>query len=266
MQETMQNILDLDTFPIVHRHSDAYGELVSRCQAELRDTGMFNLEGFVKADACKAAVQEIAPVMRDHSFTHRRSHNIYFLDTVPGLDPGHPALNKVETINHTVCADQMSGMIIHRIYEFPSLLEFLADVMAKEQLYLMDDPLARVNVMAYRQGEALNWHFDRSEFTTTLLLQSPESGGEFEYRSGLRGDDDPNYQGVAKLLDGTDPDKQKLNLSPGTLNIFRGKNTAHRVTAVQGKTERMIAVFSYYDFPGKIFSENERIGFYGRPA
>ena len=73
---------------------------------------------------------------------------------------------------------------------------FLAKVLDKRQLYLMEDPLARVNVMAYRSGEALNWHFDRSEFTVTLLLQEPEAGGVFQYRRDLRWDDDPNYQGV----------------------------------------------------------------------
>ena len=69
----------------------------------------------------------------------------------------------------------------------------------------MPDPLARVNVMSYREGEALNWHFDRSEFTTTLLLQAPKAGGAFEYRSDLRTDTDPNYAGVARLLSGQDP-------------------------------------------------------------
>ena len=262
----MQNLLDLDKFPIAHRNSDSYGDLVSRCQAELDRTGMFNLEGFLRPDACALAVKEIVPVMRESSFTHRRSHNIYFLDAVEGLDPEHPALRKVETVNHTVCADQIPGAIILKVYEYPPLLEFLADVMEKDRLYLMDDPLARANVMEYRQGEALNWHFDRSEFTTTLLLQSPDAGGVFEYRTGLRSDNNPNYNGVACLLENTDPQKQELSLSPGTLNIFRGKNTAHRVTAVEGGRDRIIAVFSYYEFPGKNFSERERIGFYGRPA
>ena len=58
--------------------------------------------------------------------------------------------------------------------------------MEKETLFTMRDPLARVNVMSYREGEALNWHFDRSEFTTTLLLQEPSGGGEFQYRTDLR--------------------------------------------------------------------------------
>ncbi len=120
--------------------------------------------------------------------------------------------------------------------------------------------------MSYQAGQALNWHFDRSEFTTTLLLQAPERGGEFEYRTDLRSDDDPNYDGVAKLLNGQDDRIKKIALTPGTLNVFRGKNTAHRVTPVEGENARIIAVFSYYDRPGVTFSQEERVGFYGRAS
>ena len=35
---------------------------------------------------------------------------------------------------------------------------------------------------------------------------------------------------------------------------------------VEGERERMIAVFSYYERPGVMFTEEERIGFYGRAA
>ncbi|MEY3533171.1 MAG: hypothetical protein RI979_1195, partial [Pseudomonadota bacterium] len=133
-------------------------------------------------------------------------------------------------------------------------------------LFTMDDPLARVNAMQYGAGEGLNWHFDRSEFTTTLLLQAPKAGGAFEYRTDLRSAEDPNYGGVARLLTGQDPDLQSITLEPGTLNVFRGKNTAHRVTPVQGDTTRIIAVFSFYEKPGVRFTEEEQRGFYGRAA
>ena len=133
------------------------------------------------------------------SFEHRGSHNIYFLDSIEGIETSHLALKKVETVNHTVCADQIAESIVTEIYNYEPMLDFLSDVMEKPELFLMKDPLAKVNVMSYRHGESLNWHFDRSEFTTTLLLQEPESGGEFEHRKDLRSDDDPNYSGVAEL-------------------------------------------------------------------
>ena len=116
------------------------------------------------------------------------------------------------------------------------------------------------------QGEQLNWHFDRAEFTTTVLLQAPASGGEFQYRSVLRSESDPNYDGVARLLAGEDERVQILPLQPGTLNVFKGKNTAHRVTPVEGDRPRIVAVFSYYETPGFAFSDAERLGFYGRTA
>ena len=262
----MHNLIDLHTYPIHEPASEDYGALVARCRDELNDSGMFNLSGFLRPEACTEAVREIMPVMAEHSFTHRRMHNIYFLDEVPGVAPGHPALNKMETINHTVCADQLGNDIVVTVYEYPPLKRFLADTMSKSKLFLMDDPLARINVMSYREGEALNWHFDRSEFTITLLLQAPVGGGEFQYRPSLRNEHDPNFDGVACLMAGRDRNIKTLMSKLGSLTVFRGKNTAHRITPVEGAKERMIAVYSYYEFPGKVFTEEERIGFYGRAS
>jgi len=260
----MHDLLDLDAFPLDRPESAAHAALVERCRDDLARDGMFNLTGFLKPDAARAAVAEIAPAMAARSFTHKRRHNIYFEDEIPSLAADHPALRLCETVNHTLCADQIAGCVVMKVYSYAPLARFLAETMDKKGLYPMEDPLARVNVMAYRRGEALNWHFDRAEFTTTLLLQAPEAGGAFVYRPALRTDDDPNYAGVARLLNGDDPDARVLDLAAGTLNVFRGKNTAHRVTPVAGGRERVIAVFSYYERPGVTFSQAERIGFYGR--
>ena len=46
--------------------------------------------------------------------------------------------------------------------------------------------------------------------------------------------------------------------------MFAGKNTLHRVSTVRGSRSRMIAVYSYYDRPDVQFSDEERLGFYGR--
>ncbi|RWC89537.1 MAG: 2OG-Fe(II) oxygenase [Mesorhizobium sp.] len=262
----MEDILDLDRYPLDREGSPEWDRLVQQSLAALSVDGMFNLEGFLRPGIAEQAVREIKPVMDTRSHVHKRLHNIYFKPSIPELAPDHPALRKVETISHTVCADQIPGSTVMAIYEYEPLVRFLAATMGKARLHVMQDPLARTNVMAYRAGEALNWHFDRSEFTITLLLQQAERGGDLEYRTDLRSDEDPNYEGVARLLEGRDPEARVLHMKPGTLNVFRGKNTAHRVTTVQGDRERMIAVFSYYEKPGVMFSEEERVGFYGRAA
>lgn len=261
----MQDILDLTRFPIDQTGTPAWEALVARCRADMAANGMFNLDGLMRPEVAAEAAQGLAPKFEAESFAHARMHNIYFKKSIPELPDDHPALALRETSNRTLCADQLGEGALMRLYEWPPFIAFLAACTGKDRLYAMGDPLARVNVMSYGAGEALNWHFDRSEFTTTLLLQAPDGGGAFQYRSDLRSDTDPNYDGVAALLRGEDAPRQ-IDLSAGTLNVFAGKNTAHRVTPVEGDAARVIAVFSYYETPDVMFSEEERVGFYGRAS
>ncbi|MEM6374148.1 MAG: 2OG-Fe(II) oxygenase [Pseudomonadota bacterium] len=261
----MNELIDLNRYPLETPGCPAWVDLVERCKSNLAQDGLFNLPGFVRSAALPAAVDELRSALDHDAFPHERRHNIYFSKDIRDVDARHPALAEFKTANRTVCADQMGRAAVIRLYEWEPFRQFLAAVMEKSELFTMHDRLARVNVMAYRDGQALNWHFDRSEFTTTLLLQAPEAGGAFEYDQDLRSDTDPNYDGVADLLAGRRR-PTRLELEPGCLNIFKGKNTAHRVTPVRGAVDRIIAVFSYYDRPGVAFSDRERIGFYGRAS
>lgn len=260
----MKQLVDLEKYPLDRLDEDVGRALVAECREDLAREGLFNLAGLLRPAVIAELLDELKPLIREASFTHRRRHNVYFLPEMDELPADHPALAELETVNHTVCADQFPGNALMQLYGWPPFIDFLARVMQKPQLYPMTDPLACLNVMAYRDGEALNWHFDRSEFTTTLLLQSAETGGEFEYKTGLRSDDDPNYAGIGEFLRGDQSDVSRLKLSPGTLNVFRGTNTLHRVSPVQGEGERIIAVFTYYERPNVRFSDEENIGFYGR--
>ncbi len=258
----MQAILDLERYPL--DQPDLLGDLIVHCRTLLRQQGMFNLDRFVRQEAVNGIVNQLTPLFDGAAFTHARSHNIYFSEDPAGLPGDHPALTTFETINHTLCADQFEGSALLDIYQWPPLIEFLAAVIGKGCLYPMQDPLASVNVMRYGQGEALNWHFDRSEFTTTLLLQAADRGGEFQYVSDLRSEEDQNYEGVGAFLTSDQSAARTLPLDPGTLNVFLGRNTAHRVSPVEGNRDRMVVVFSYYDKPGVRFSDEELLGFYGR--
>ncbi len=262
----MNRLLDLARYPIDDLSSAAGEKLVADCQDKLASEGIFSLEGFILPDALSRCVDEMKPLIEEVSFAHMRKHNIYFKKNPDDIAADHPALQNFETINHTVCADQMPNSLVCQLYEWQPFIDFLAAVMGKDVLYRMEDPLARANVMAYRHGESLNWHFDRSEFTTTVILQSPKAGGAFQYRNNLRTDDNPNYDGVANLLNGKDTDVQTLMIEAGTLNVFKGVYTAHRVTPVEGPTERIVSVYSYYEEPDVMFSDKERLGFYGRTA
>jgi len=259
----MNHLIDLQRFPLDRLDSAAGEALVAQCIADLEARGMFTLEGFMRREVIDAMLPELLRKLASESFRHAREHNIYFDDAITDLPADHPALARVETINHTLCGDQIAEPL-RQVYLWPQLTEFLARVMGKQALYPMADPLACANVMGYYEGEGLNWHFDRSEFTTTLLLQAPQKGGDFQYRQALRSAADPNYDGIARLLQGDDPDVATLKLGAGDLNVFKGVDTAHRVTPPVGDRARVITVFTYYESPGRMFSDEENLGFYGR--
>ena len=255
--------IDLDRYPLDQPGSTAWRQMVAGAQAGLSRDGLFNLPGFLTPAALDRTLAHVQPRLATESFHHSRWHNIYFKDAVDGLAPDHPALQKVETANHTLCHDQLADTPLDRIYRYDGFIRFLEAVMDQPRLHIMDDPLAGVNVLEYRDGEALNWHFDRSIFTTTLLLQEAREGGLFEYARNLRSADDPNHAGIADLLGGAIQPTQ-LEQSAGTLNVFLGVNTAHRVSRVHGSPSRIVAVLSHYDQPGQAFSDTERMGFFGR--
>ncbi|HEY5738933.1 MAG TPA: 2OG-Fe(II) oxygenase [Gammaproteobacteria bacterium] len=261
----MNELIDLERYPLDRLDSPAGERLVECCLAELESGGMFTLKGFLRREAIDAMLDDLQRRMRDESYTHAREHNIYFDDEIDGIPADHPALRRVRTVNHTLCGDQLAEPLL-QVYHWPGMTDFLARVMNKTALFPMADPLACANVLGYYAGEGLNWHFDRSEFTTTLLLQAAERGGEFQYCKALRSDSDPNYDGVARLLRGEDERVSTLTLGAGDLNVFKGKNTAHRVTAPHGERPRLVTVFSYYETPGRLFSDRENLGFYGRTA
>ena len=88
--------------------------------------------------------------------------------------------------------------------------------------------------MYYEQGDELGWHFDGADFVVTLLLQASESGGVFEFAPMLRTADDRNDDGVRALLAGERDAIRTMSGEPGTLALFRGHWSPHRVTPVRG--------------------------------
>ena len=255
----MQDILDLARYPLDRPDSPEWQALIDQCRADLAADGMFNLDGLMHPAVALQAAVDLTHRFASESFLHERDHNIYFLKSIPDLSDDHPALTRFRTSNLTLCGDQVRQSPMARLYDWPAFARFLAATMAMPTLHPMEDEMAGLNVMAYHADQALNWHFDRSEFTTTLLLQAPERGGAFVYRTDLRDEDDPNYEGVARLLRGEDDQVRSLTLTPGTLNVFRGKNTPHRVSPVEGERARVISVFSLDLFRNReIFADTHR--------
>ena len=121
----------------------------------------------------------------------------------------------------------------------------LAAVVGAEQLYEYADPLAGLVINVLQPGCAHPWHFDNNDFIVTLMTQQPEAGGAFEYCPQLRSAEDQNYPGVEAVLDGERGPVETLDLRPGDLQIFFGRNSLHRVAEVEGGRERHTLILAY---------------------
>ena len=151
------------------------------------------------------------------------------------------------------------------IYDSADFRRFLAAVVGEDALFEYADPLSSINVHFADEGQELGWHFDNSSFAVTLLLQAPHAGGQFQYVRDLRDSDagDMNYQGVSDVLDGQMAPTD-LDIAPGTLVLFRGRNSMHRVTPAIGPLTRILVVLAYNNTPGISLSEAARMTFFGR--
>ncbi|WP_424326451.1 HalD/BesD family halogenase [Gordonia sp. (in: high G+C Gram-positive bacteria)] len=153
---------------------------------------------------------------------------------------------------------------IRRLYAADEVKDFIAAVLGKPRLYRSDDPLDAVMIAVFREGDELGWHFDRSEFSVTVMYLDAEEGGHFDYYPGLRSDDDSNYAGVQQVLDGDSAGVIRLPSSPGTLAIFHGRHAMHRVTPTSGSTPRINSVLTYGEDSGMRLNELTADLFYGR--
>ena len=165
-----------------------------------------------------------------------------------------------------ITSDQIpAGSALHALYGAPEFRAFVCAVLGEPELHEYADAMSSVNLHFASQGQELGWHFDNSSFAITLLIEKPEDGGVFEYVKDVRDADrgELNYAACARVLDGAVP-VQTLTMDPGTLVLFRGRNSLHRVTPVRGKRTRMLAVLAYNTQPGISLSESARMTFYGR--
>lgn len=259
----IDTILNLDAYPLHEPKGAAYRDLVRAKRADWQERGAFRLPGLIRTEMVGRAAEELKQRMDSSSFRHRHNHNIYFTDDTDGLPDGLAA-KTLTTSHRTLTCDQMAGSIIRAVYEWDPLCRFLQTVLELPALYRMADPMAGLNVMAYGDGDGLDWHFDRAKFAVTILLQAPAQGGAFEYCRNIRSMDDPNHKGVQALLDGGRSDVQSGTGDAGDMTVFAGFRSAHRVAPVIGEKARMMAVLSFMEEPNYSYGPEDLMRFYGR--
>ncbi len=150
-----------------------------------------------------------------------------------------------------------------RSIEIPKFIRFVAEILQEPHLYPLGDPMLGLTLTFLRDGDEHGWHFDGNDFVVSLLLQDANEGGVFEFAPFVRSPEEPHFDTVAALMDGRG-ELRSIRAKPGTLAIFVGKRSLHRVTPVRGKRTRIIALFSYDRVPNLVHDESTHMRTFGR--
>ncbi len=257
------SMVDLDRYPIANLAAADGAAFTEKRHREYVATGLCMLHGFIRPDALAVLASEAGGLL-DKAYFCRSAHNAYLAEDDGITDDDDVSHRLEETYVGSVAYDLIhEDAALKRLYKWNPLKDFIAAVLGKPVLHRFADMMGACSINVFRDGGEHGWHFDESEFTVTLMLQPPEEGGAFEFVPKIRGLPDEKAI-VAKVLDGARDGVVELPFTAGTLLIFGGRQTIHRVTKVHGKRPRLVPVLCYSEEPGSTNSPEVRKLFWGR--
>jgi hypothetical protein len=258
------DLVDGDRYPIADLSSVGARSLAARCRAELDGSGVSILPGFLTPAAVERAAAESAELapLGHHSDVEGTP---YLELPDDGWPDGHPRVTWAHTRLTATAYDRFPpGAVLRSVYESDELLAFLSYALGFE-VFRYDDPLGGLNLASMDDGDTLAWHYDQTDFVVSVAVQESETGGDFECVPNTRTPDDERYDEVAAILRG-DADSRVVTIpmTPGTLMLFEGRHTLHRVSPIGGTRPRYVGLFGYDRKPGTCSSELLRLIRYGR--
>ena len=255
----INNIINIEDHPIENK------EYKNFCFETLRKKSVLTLEKFLN-QKCLNSIQQEALSLEAKAFYCSQKHTVL-------LNQYDESIDKEDPLNIEVVSDK--GCVPHDLIEPNSQLnllyhsskfkKFLISVLGVKNIFSYKDSLSSINYNYYQNKQQLGWHFDNASFAITLMVQSPDKGGVFEYINKGR-----NYNSnfidkefiYSVLKD--DVKVKQLVVNPGTLVLFYGRNYLHRVTPVQSIKPRILVTLNYNQEDNIKLSENARKTFFGR--
>lgn len=262
---SIEQVVDTERYPLFRPGSEAWHAAVAKVRADLDRDGCSVLSDFVRPayhDLLRREGASMAPRAHDDE----EVVNAYNIPVDADLPEDHPARIRLHKRNAFVAYDHIpADALIRHLYTDEHFKRFLAACVGLPEIHELADPLAALVLNVVRPGMDHPWHFDTNEFAVSLLTQAPESGGVFEYCPNIRSETDENFADVRAVLTGKGRHLvRRLTLRTGDLQLFRGRFALHRVTPVEGNTERHTAIFAYSARPGVVGSTARTRQLFGR--
>jgi hypothetical protein len=257
-------LVDLERYPLLRPESDTYRTVVAQARQQLSEKGAAEIEGFVSptgvADLTRDA-DELAA--RAHSSGGQGTAYLEFPDF--SLPPDHPRLHFADYAVRAVAYDITPlDSPLRLLYEWDPMKDLIEAVLDRGPIYRYADPFGALNLAVMGEGDLLQWHFDQTDFVVSLAIQSAESGGDFEVVPRIRDAQDERYEDVGAVLSGDRSRVETLPMRPGTLLVFEGRHSLHRVSPIAGHRWRHVGLLAYDTKPGTLGSDLLRADRYGR--
>jgi hypothetical protein len=240
-------------------------QTITQLREMFQRDGVVVLPDFISRDVVLRMVAETEEII---ALAHRsESHKTAYLSAPDDSFPvGHPRRAVQSSAVEVIAYDQVPAHhAVRELYESEELMSFIASVLGQEKLYRYADPFGALNLAVMGEGDQLGWHFDMTDFVVSLALQPSQSGGEFENAQKLRTATNENYDGVQSVLSGNAHDCVRIEpMHAGTLMIFNGRTSLHKVTPVEGSSLRIVALLAYDTKSGTDSSDELKLSRYGR--
>src|SRR5262249_26662431 len=234
------------------------------CRTQLDETGACELPGFLTRRAVDELVRE-ADQLGTGAFHSIASGTPYLEVPDPSLPADHPRRIFDQTSVGVVAYDMFPATSkMRRLYEWEPLMDFVAAALGKDRLYRYADLFGALNLAVMADGDKLHWHYDMTDFVTSIALRAAERGGDFEYVPLIRSANDENYPRVRRLLLGSDDGVVRVPMTPGTLLLFEGPISIHALPPIRGAPPRLVALLAYDTKPGTRSTKLLQMARYGR--
>lgn len=262
----LDGLVALDCYPLNRPGGGPWNDLVEQSAAELADVGSTVMKGFLTTEAHIAIADELRAIsahvpIRDHSGSvYARS------DLEVELDQDDPRTKRMRWIAGHVTRDMLPPYSpAQRLYVSAIFKAFIAAIVGRKRVFEYADPLAGLVATILPPGGCYPWHYDTNEYVVTIMIQPPESGGEFVYHQNLRRPGDENLDGLADALAGHPAEPPKtVKAGAGDLQLFLGRYSLHQVAETAGSLDRHVLVLSYAERPGVIGPVDRTRSVYGR--
>ena len=259
----LAEVIDSERYPIEDLAAAPAQALLAELRAMLAERGYCCLPGFLR-EAPRRELAAALDALTPEAYRGPTETTAYYGKDAEGFPEGHPRRLPVPREMLELAYDQLApDSALRAIYHAPAFQAFRAAVLGQPQLYCYEDDYQPITVSITPEGAGQNWHFDDTDAVTTLMVQAAEEGGAFECVPDLRSEEDENYDGVLRVLQGAREDVQVIPFEPGTMMIFRGLYSLHQVAAVRGGVSRIVAVFSYDSRPGRRVPEGRNAELFG---